>query len=192
MLLNSDRGWRIAVARHATFIFATTKPADLDRAFRSRCIEVQLRRYTTDEVNIMVRKRFDQLPDSATLTIAACSRMLPRVAFMMAQDVKEEILTSEDGDIRACVRRVMHGRGIRYANGITRDDVRYLELLRREGRPMGERAIRAHLYDVDQAIISDDIEPFLLSLEFIAVTDKGRQITLAGKNFLKEARSLQS
>lgn len=191
MLLDGERGRRIAVARKATFIFATTKPADLDRAFRSRCLEIQLRRYTIDEVNQMVQRRFSQLPESATTTIASCSRMLPRVAFMMAQEVKEEIMTSDDGDIRAAVRRVMRGRGIRYANGVTRDDVRYLELLQREARPMGERAIRAHLYDIDQQIISDDIEPFLLHLEFIAVIDKGRKITSAGKTFLKDAKAIQ-
>jgi Holliday junction resolvasome RuvABC ATP-dependent DNA helicase subunit len=191
MLLDGERGRRIAVAQHATFIFATTKPADLDRAFRSRCIEIQLRRYSIDEVNLMVRRRFDQLPDSATLTIASCSRLLPRIAFMMAQEVKEEIMTSDDGDSRACVRRVMRGRGIRYANGVTADDVRYLELLKREARPIGERAIRAHLYDVDPQIITDDIEPFLLHLELIAVTDKGRQITSAGKTFLRDAKAIQ-
>ena len=191
MLLDGERGRRIAVAQHATFIFATTKPADLDRAFRSRCIEISLRRYSIDEVNAMVRRRFDMLPESATLTIASCSRLLPRVAFMMAQEVKEEIMTSDDGDIRASVRRVMRGQGIRYNNGITADDVRYLELLKRESRPIGERAIRAHLYDIDPQIITDDIEPFLLHLELIAVNDRGRQITAAGKTFLRDAKVIQ-
>ena len=188
MMLEGERGRRIAVARKASFIFATTKPASLDRAFRSRCIEVQLRRYTVEEVQEMVHQRFTRLPDSAIATIAACSRMLPRVAFMMAQEVEEEILLSDDGDIRQCVRRVMHGRGVLYANGVTLNDRRYLEMLKKESRPIGERAIHAQLYDIDPQSLADDIEPFLLSLSLVAVSAKGRQITSRGLAFLKDAR----
>jgi Holliday junction DNA helicase RuvB len=191
LLLDGERGRRIVAARSAAFVFATTKPADLDRAFRSRCIEIQLRKYTEAEVQAMVHQRFSRLPDSATATIAACSRMIPRVAFMMAGEVEEEIFLSDDGDIRACVRRVMHGRGIRYANGITLDDRRYLDLLQREGRPLGERAIQSQLGDIDPLRITDDIEPFLLLLGYVIVSAKGRQITSRGLAFLKEAREIQ-
>lgn len=188
LMLDGERGRRIAVVEKASFVFATTKPADLDRAFRSRCIEVQLRRYTVEEVEVMVKRRFARLPDNAIATIAACSRMIPRVAFMMAQEVEEEVLLSEDGDIRACVRRVMHGRGVRYANGLTHDDVRYLDILRREQRPLGENSIKAQLADIDALRVTDDIEPYLLLLGFIGITQKGRQITTAGLRFLKDAR----
>ncbi|MGV0974519.1 MAG: Holliday junction DNA helicase RuvB C-terminal domain-containing protein [Azonexus sp.] len=190
LLLDGERGRRVVVANHAAFIFATTKPADLDRAFRSRCIEVQLRKYSIEEISQMVHQRFRQLPDSAIEKIAACSRLLPRVAFMMAQETLEEIFVSEDGDIRAAVRRVMLGRGIKYANGITAEDHRYLEMLARENRPIGERAMQAQLYEIDAQRIIGDIEPFLLSLGFIRVTSQGRQITLSGQNFLKDAREL--
>jgi len=188
LLLNGEKGRRVAVVKSAAFVFATTKPADLNRAFRSRCIEIQLRKYTADEVQAMVAKRFTQLPDSALETIASCSRCLPRVAFAMAQEVIEEILWSDDQDSRACVRRVMHGRGVRFANGCTVDDLRYLRVLQREKRPVGENILKAQLYDIDALRLTDDLEPFLLSLGFILITAKGRQLTAAGERFLGEAR----
>jgi len=190
LTLDGERGRRIAVVEKSSWIFATTKPADLDRAFRSRCIEVQLRRYTVEEVEVMVKRRFSRLPENAISTIAACSRMIPRVAFMMAQEVEEEVLLSDDGDIRACVRRVMHGRGVRYANGLTRDDVRYLELLQREQRALGENAIKAQLSDLDPLRVTDDIEPYLMLLGLIGITQKGRQITASGQRFMREAREI--
>lgn len=191
LLLDGERR-RIVSVKHTTFIFATTKPADLDRAFRSRCIEVQLRRYSTEEIQEMTRRRFTMLPPNAIETIAACSRNLPRVAFAMAQEVVEEVLLSDDGDIRSCVRRVMYGRGIRYNNGLTIDDYRYLEMLKRESRAMGERAVQAQLYDIDAQRISDDIEPFLFGLGYVAVTAKGRQITARGVGFLRDAKQISA
>lgn len=193
MLLNGARGNRIAVVEKSAFVFATTKAADLDRAFRSRCIEVQLRRYTVDEVAQMVKDRYSHLPDVAIERIAACSRMLPRVAFSMAEDVREEVIYSaEDSpDIKACVKRVMNGRGIIYANGITRDDLRYLQALKKESRALGEKAIKAQLFDVDEQRVSDDIEPFLMSLDLIRITGNGRALTPAGEQFLADAKKLK-
>lgn len=191
MLLDGQSGRRVAVVKKATFIFATTKPADLDRAFRSRCTEVQLHHYTAAEVQQMVRGRFPHLPDAATETIATCSRLVPRQAFEMAREVEDEISIDEKGDTRECVKRVMQGRGIRFANGITRDDRRYLEVLHREKRPVGESVIMASLYDIDPMRVSEDIETYLLSMGYIAITLKGRAITLRGEAFLDEAKKIE-
>ncbi|MCL5999215.1 MAG: AAA family ATPase [Chloroflexi bacterium] len=187
MLLDGEKGRRIAVVAKAAFIFATTKPADLDRAFRSRCIEIQLRRYTVEEVQTMVHQRFPRLPDSAIETIATCSRLSPRQAFAMAQEVEDEIFLDERGDVRACVKRVMNGRSILYVNGITRDDMRYLATLNHEKRAIGESVVMASLYDVDPTRISEDIEPYLLQMRFIVITPKGRQLTAYGSKFLNQA-----
>jgi Holliday junction resolvasome RuvABC ATP-dependent DNA helicase subunit len=188
MLLNGERGRRIAVVKQASWIFATTKPADLDRAFRSRCTEIQLRKYSVEEVQLMVSKRFSMLPDKHLETIAACSRCTPRIAFDLARDVIDEIKFSTDGDIPTAIKRVMHGRGIYFYNGVTLDDLRYLLVLQREKRAMGEGALKAQLYDVDPLRVTDDIETFLIGLGFIIVTSKGRQLTAAGERFLADAR----
>jgi Holliday junction resolvasome RuvABC ATP-dependent DNA helicase subunit len=196
VLLDGKRGRRIAVVNQAAFLFATTRPAELNRALRTRCTEINLQRYTEDEVALMVRQRFPSLPDtptySAVATIAACARDVPRIAFEMARDVEEEIKTTAGQDIRACVRNVMHGRSIIYANGVTKNDYAYLLLLKREGRPLGEGAIRAHLQSgIDAAQIVEDIEPYLFAKKLVAPTAQGRQLTYEGKKFLEQARNLR-
>lgn len=188
--LDGKQGRRIALVGQATFIFATTQPTKMDRALRTRCTEIQLQRYTEAEVAQMVRKRFPQLPASPTYNvvdaIAACSRFVPRIAFEITRDILEEIKTSPADSAQACVKRALTGRGILTTGGMTRNDVRYLKVLHREGRPVGERVIRSQLHDVETQRISDEIEPYLVAMDYIAFSDRGRQLTYAGRRFLAE------
>jgi Holliday junction resolvasome RuvABC ATP-dependent DNA helicase subunit len=192
LLLNGESGRRLARVDQAVFVFATTRPAGLDRAFRSRCIEIQLRRYTADEVTAMVRVRYPTLPIAIAEAVATISRLSPRQAFALAQEVIDETIISDDGagsaDMKACLKRVMDGRGILFVNGATRDDLRYLDVLDRARRPMGEAALQAALYDVDAARLQDDIEPYLLQMDYIGVSPKGRQITIRGVGLLEQVR----
>lgn len=188
IVLDGDRGRRVARVGKACFVFATTKPSELDKAFRSRCIEVQLSRYTTEEVAEMVKQRYGHLPPVAIETIASASRGLPRVAFSLAEEVREEIIYSNDGDnIRGCVKRVLKGRGVIFNNGITKNDLRYLKVLGKEGRPIGEGVIKSALYDVEENAIGEDLEPFLMASGFITITSRGRILTADGEMFLRQA-----
>lgn len=183
VVLDGETRRRVNV-KQATFIFATTKPSELDRAFRSRCMEIVLQRYSLDEVMQMVRARYPQLPDLAIERAAGCSRRVPRRAFDLAREIEAELLISEDDDVRNCIRRVCHGQGILYGRGETRNDVRYMNLLKQ--RPLGETAIAAHLHDVERDAIGEDIEPFLLDCGYIEITPKGRALTRAGLKWLSE------
>jgi Holliday junction resolvasome RuvABC ATP-dependent DNA helicase subunit len=186
VLLDGKIGRRIAIVDQATFLFATTRPAEMNRALRTRCTEIQLHRYTEVEVAQMIWQRFPTLTEPAVKTLAACSRLVPRIAFEIARDVLEEIKTSPTDGERACVKRVLNGRGILTTGGMTRDDVRYLKVLQREGRPVGERVIHSQLYDVDAQRISSDIEMYLMLMDYMRVTSGGRQLTYAGKRFLED------
>lgn len=187
VLLDKSPRVRVLVPR-ATFVFATTKPTELDRAFRSRCMEIALRRYTLEEVCGMVHERFPALPNGAVRKISYCGRMVPRKAFALAREVEEELVTSMDDDLDACIRRVMNGNGIVTSNGITRNDLRYLDVLARGGRPMGVGAIEASLYDLQRDDIKDDVEPWLIELRYMDITSKGRELTYEGKQFLTQVK----
>jgi len=186
LLLDSGGFRRVADVRKACFVFATTRPADLDRPFRSRLTEIPLRRYTVEEVALMVRARFSMLPFQYLDLIARCSRLTPRIAFSIARDVLKEVYLSDDAVIGPCVNRVLEDRGVVCSNGCTRDDVRYLRALRKERRPLGERALRSLLPDVDPARITEDIEPYLFTLGLAVAGQKGREITSDGIWFLKD------
>jgi Holliday junction resolvasome RuvABC ATP-dependent DNA helicase subunit len=187
LLLDSGGNRRVADVARACFIFATTRPSDLDRAFRSRCTEIQLRRYGVDEVAQMVRARYSMLPAEHIETIAKCSRVTPRIAFSIAQEVIEEVFLSDDALIGPCVKKVLAGRGIVFENGCTLADLRYLQVLRRERRALGERALRSLLHDLELGQITEDIEPYLFLLGLAVMKSGGREITSEGIWFLKAA-----
>lgn len=85
----------------------------------------------------------------------------------------------------------MRGAGIVTANGATRSDIAYLEVLAgAKGRPMGERAISASLHSMQREEIADEIEPFLLDKKYVEITARGREITWQGKDFLTKVREL--
>lgn len=184
VVLDGDGVRRRVMVKQATFIFATTKPSELDRAFRSRCMEIVLQRYSLDEVMQMVKARYPNLPEIAIERAAGCSRRVPRRAFDLAREIEAELLISEGDDVRSCIRRVCHGQGILYGRGETRNDVRYMNLLKQ--RPLGESAIVAHLHDVERDAITEDIEPFLLDNGYIEITPKGRALTRSGLKWLSE------
>jgi Holliday junction resolvasome RuvABC ATP-dependent DNA helicase subunit len=202
MLENDDRSVvidgvdrHVANVRNATFVFATTKPTLLDRAFRSRCMDVRLQRYSLDEVSQMVRARFADLDDDTIEKVAGCSRLTPRRAFDLAREVRDEITvrrgTAKRVDVASCVRDVMRGAGIVFANGTTRNDLAYMQLLENaKGRPMGERAIAASLHAIPREEIGDDIEPFLIDKEYIAITARGREITWKGRQFMDQVKGI--
>jgi len=104
----------------------------------------------------------------------------------MAIEVMDEIFVNGPNDLRGCLKRVLNGRGILTTGGMTRDDVRYLQLLQREGRPLGERVIRSQLHEVDPQRIADDIEPYLVTMGYLSFSDKGRQLTYAGRRFVQD------
>lgn len=187
VLLDQSPRVRVLVPR-ATFVFATTKPTELDRAFRSRCMEIALRRYTLDEVCGMVHERFPKLVIGAVKKISNCGRLVPRKAFALSREVEEEIFTSGDEDVDAAIRRVMNGNGILTVDGITRNDLRYLDVLNKGGRSMGVGAIEASLHDLQRDDIKEDVEPWLIELGYVTITSKGRELTYEGREYLKQAK----
>jgi Holliday junction resolvasome RuvABC ATP-dependent DNA helicase subunit len=186
LLLDIKGDRRVVDVARAGFIFATARPSELERAFRSRCTEIPLRRYTVEEVALMVTARFSMLPSQYISTIALCSRRTPRVAFAIASDFKKEIFLADGLTMKPCLDRVLTGRGILFQeNGCTLDDVRYLRALRKARRPLGQRALRSMLNDIDPMKIVEDIEPYLFSLGYVVMSPGGREITSEGIWFLK-------
>jgi Holliday junction DNA helicase RuvB len=186
VMLDGQHMRRIAVVRGSTFILATTKPAELDRALRTRCTEINLDRYTVAEVEGMIMRRTPQLPAEVIRDIARASRITPRIAFEIADDVREELMVSDDPSPAKALARVLKGRGIITYTGLTRNDVRYLQLLDKEKRALGETVIAATLSDIDRQVIADDVEPYLVRMDMMRVTERGRAITAAGKRIVEE------
>lgn len=180
----------IAKMNRTTFLFATTRASDVDRAFRSRCAEVHLRDYTLEEVAEMLRRKFPVgWNPEIYIELAKLGRRVPRIAIELAKELETEITVSEAPG-RSLHEHLDEVRRAREMDtiGLTPIDVQYLETLEHESRPVGEQSILNMLGTVDKDRILDEIEPFLRKLGFIRFGARGREITAEGKEYLYSRR----
>jgi DNA phosphorothioation-dependent restriction protein DptH len=183
----------IALVPRATFIFATTRPSRLDPALRSRCSQIDLRPYDLGQVAEMVKRRVESdynqdWQSEVYLRIAQLGRLVPRLAFALAEDLRNEMIANP------APRSVAeHLEAVRVSmeideNGLRLLDLDYLDILDRANRAIGEEAIANQLGTVDRDQVVTEIEPALLRLRLIARTQSGRAITAAGREYLANRR----
>lgn len=173
-----------------TLVGATTRVADLSGPLRSRFGggTFQLDFYTDDDLRNIIRRSAAMLdlsmPEEVIERIAARSRATPRVANALVKrvrdfaEVHERPLSAEVCD-EACE---LFGID---ALGLTKDDRRYLEVLREafRGGPAGVRALSAALHE-EPDTIEQVYEPYLLRLSFIERSPQGRRLTGKGRAYL--------
>jgi Holliday junction resolvasome RuvABC ATP-dependent DNA helicase subunit len=180
----------VARVHRATFIFATTRASDVDTAFRTRCTEVQLKEYSEGEVAEIVRRRHDNPDWSPDVfhTLARLGRSVPRIALEVARELETAVEVAEH--VKSTAAHLEEVREAREMDqlGLTPIDRQYLDLLEREGRPVGEQPLLKMLGTVDRDRVLDEVEPLLRRLNFIRLGPKGREITQQGKEYLLDRR----
>ena len=181
---------RVALLPEATFLFATTRPSDVDAAFRTRCMEIPLQDYTEEEVAAIVGMSHPDLPDHLRRKIARYGRLVPRIALEVSRELANESLVSEHQE-RSLDDHLEEVRRTRLidTNGLGLADIEYLELLDGESRPLGERSILAMLTNIDKDRVLEEVEPLVVArLRLARKTDRGREITPEGRRYLLELR----
>ena len=181
---------RVALLPEATFLFATTRPSDVDAAFRTRCMEIPLQDYSDEEVAAIVGMAYPNLPDHLRRKIARYGRLVPRIALEVSRELANESLVSEHQE-RSLDDHLEEVRRTRLidANGLGLADIEYLELLEGESRPLGERSILAMLTNIDKDRVLEEVEPLVVArLRLARKTDRGREITPEGRRYLLELR----
>ena len=189
-ILLSDK---VVLLQKATFLFATTRPSEVDAAFRTRCMEVPLQDYSEDEVTSIVGIAQPNWPETVRRKIAKYGRLVPRIALELVREVASESMVSEHPE-RTLEEHLEEVRRTRLIdiNGLGPVDIEYLELLEREARPLGERNILAMLTNIDKNRILEEVEPLVIArLRLAKKTDRGREITPDGKRYLRELRRQQ-
>lgn len=187
----------VAKVPHATFLLATTRASEVDSAFKTRCTEIQLRPYTTDEVAEMLNRAASGRPQLAEANIpvsilrrlAGIARSVPRVALQLLDELEREIVVSRVANPSATmedhVEAVRQSRGID-ESGLGPEDLEVLELLQRQDRPLSESQLLGMLSSVDKERFVSEISPFLSKLGFLRQTGQGRVITDKGRAYLLE------
>ena len=181
---------RVAKLPQVTFLFATTRPSDVDMAFRTRCTEIPLQDYTEGEVAAIVGLEHPDWPEPLRRRIARYGRLVPRIALEFARELADEALVSEHQgrDLADHLDEVRRTRLVD-ENGLGRIDIEYLELLEREGRPLGERNILTMLGNIDKDRFLEEVEPLLVArMQLVRRTGRGREITPEGRRYLIEMR----
>jgi DNA phosphorothioation-dependent restriction protein DptH len=182
---------QVARVHRATFLFATTRVSDLDAAFASRCDEIQLREYTEAEVAGILRWKVphDDWQDTVYELVARLGRCVPRIAIQLAEALETAIMVSEEQKpLPNHLEDVRRAREID-ARGLTRMDFEYLAILERSNVPVGEQNILNLMRTVDKDRILNEVEPFLVRLEFIIHGPRGRELTTEGREYLLAHRA---
>jgi len=192
VVINHPEGKRVMLTHSLCMVLATTHVTELGDAFRSQCTEIRLQSYTIDEVAEMVTRAAPMVGGSVATLIAGVSRAIPRQALMYLRDAFDESGWSGDGNLEACVKRVAKERGITSANGISKNDERYMEVLHTNkatssmgGKPLGLNTVIATLYDLERSEVIDEIEAWLLKLGYINIVQGGRVLTGSGSRYVQ-------
>ena len=166
-----------------TLIGATTRAGMLSGPLRDRFqTREHLDFYTAEELTEIVRRNavklaIDTTNDAAT-EIAKRSRGTPRVANNLLRWIRDYAQSRADGKITLEVAlAAIKMRGIDPL-GLDSQGRRYLETIIRvfAGGPAGIEAI-SHTMNVAVDTLSDEVEPFLLRLELVVRTPRGRMVT---------------
>jgi len=173
-----------------TLVGATTRVAELSGPLRSRFGGgiFQLDFYSDEDLRDIIRRSALLLdlvaPEEVIDRIAARSRATPRIANALLKRVRDFSEVNNRKLSATLCDEACELFGID-AQGLTKDDRRYLETLHKSfrGGPAGVRAIAAALHE-DPDTIEYVYEPYLLRLGFIERSSRGRILTPQGRLYL--------
>jgi Holliday junction DNA helicase RuvB len=169
--------------KHFTLIGATTRSGMLSSPMRDRFkMHEHLEYYTVEELTeilrINSRKLSCVLAEDAAVELARRSRGTPRIANARLWWARNYSASECDGAITLDVARAALAMAEVDAEGLDKQDRRYLEVLIGvfDGGPTGVEALAATM-NLPADTLSDEIEPFLLRQQFIVRTPRGRLAT---------------
>jgi len=173
-----------------TLVGATTKVSGLSGPLRSRFGGgvYQLDFYSDEDLRAILSRSAQvlglTLAPSVVDRIATRSRATPRVANALLKRVRDYAqVHDKDITVELC-DAACKLFGID-ALGLTKDDRRYLETLRDsfKGGPAGVRALASGLHE-DADTVENVYEPYLLRLNFIERSPRGRVLSDKGREYL--------
>jgi Holliday junction DNA helicase RuvB len=166
-----------------TLIGATTRPGMLSGPMRDRFkMHEHLEFYTVEELAEIARinagKLQTTLTEEAAMELARRSRRTPRVVNRRLWWARSYAASEADGVITLEVARAALEMAEVDAEGLDKQDRRYLETLLGvfNGGPTGVEALAATM-NLPVDTLSDEIEPYLLREQYIVRTPRGRQAT---------------
>ena len=175
---------------HFTVIGATTRTGSLAGPLRDRFgITHRLEYYNESEIGQIIARTANilgtEISEEATATLAARSRLTPRIANRLMKRVRDFADVHGDGSVSLEIATQALGLMEIDSLGLDPADRNMLQLMLDNygNRPVGLTTIAALTGD-EATTIEDYYEPFLIQLGFIEKTPRGRIVTEKAKRHL--------
>ena len=175
---------------HFTVIGATTRTGSLAGPLRDRFgITHRLEYYNESEIGQIIARTANilgtEISEEATATLAARSRLTPRIANRLMKRVRDFADVHGDGSVDLDIATRALGLMEIDSLGLDSADRNMLQLMLDNygNRPVGLTTIAALTGD-EATTIEDYYEPFLIQLGFIEKTPRGRIVTEKAKRHL--------
>jgi Holliday junction DNA helicase RuvB len=173
-----------------TIIGATTHSGLLEKPMRDRfTLQFKLDLYSPEDLKkiaiLTMNKLGKTLSDEAALSIARRSRGVPRNCNSFVKRIYDRALVRNVDDIdKDLVDEYFNINGID-ENGLTDIDIQYLKVIYEKfgNKPVGIDNLSSCLGE-GKNIIESQIEPYLLYLGLIQITQNGRMLTTSGLSYI--------
>lgn len=173
-----------------TLIGATTLPGSISIPLRNRFgMQHKLEYYNIDEINTIIKnsalKLNFNISKEAIYEISKRSRGIPRLANKILSRFHEYCVSEKINikNSKEIINGIMIMTGMN-SLGLNESDINILQTLKNK-KTMGLKSL-SNLSGEDVSNIENVIEPYLIKLELIEKTPKGRIITDKGLNVLKK------
>lgn len=179
-----------------TVIGATTLAGKLSKPFRDRFkMTFQFNVYSHSEAVAIVKTHAElrgvEITEEAAEAIAARARGVPRVMVSFLERAIDTItIMGGDAVVKEAVESVFNFMGID-KTGLEENDIKLLLSLYEHGMPVGLDTLSV-LLNESASTIQNTREPYLIRRGLVMRTGKGRVITKAGVEYLKENQHVKS
>ncbi len=173
-----------------TLIGATTRAGLLSKPLRDRFgLTFHFQFYTLDELVQVIQnvaKQLEiQIPEEEARQIARRSRGTPRIAIHLVKRVRDVATVQSKEVVEPSVLEETFSMLRLDNNGLSDQDRKLLLLLyQKQGRPIGLNTICAILSE-DRTTLEEITEPYLLLMNYIEKTPRGRILTKDGIRYLE-------
>ena len=179
-----------------TLVGATTKAGALSPPLRARFgIMEKINYYSKEELSEIVKRTAkyfkSSIDDVSADEIAKRSRGTPRIANRIFRRVRDFANYNNSSEIKLTETKLALDALRIDEIGLDEVDIKYLLTLKNRfgGGPVGLETIASAIGE-DKSNLEEVYEPYLLKIEFIDRTPKGRILTNKGKNHLRTVKDI--
>ncbi len=168
-----------------TLIGATTLSGLISKPLKDRFpLRIKMDSYTNNEIKEIVRINLDDVDicDQSLELLAKNCKGTPRIAKNMANRVMDYARYLQTKFIKISeMNEMISIMGLK--NGLNQNDIKYLRTIKQNNGYMGLMSLSKNM-QMNIVNLTSDIEPYLLSNNYIKITGRGREITEKGLKLL--------